>query len=583
MIRSIGTTATVLTANRVMIYSGILRRWTVLPVGPSAVVTTNNAYVIIEDGASVHGWASRIGKVETLSVSATRKVLPGPASANWVTLVHDGTKVYGFSAFKGKWAPLTVGNATPTIVVHQLGAVVHDRVKAYGFSVYHGTWVPTVAPGTQVSLQGAGVVGMANSPTLIRGFAARTNTWSTRAVASTANVTMGRGYALVTSGKTVTAFSGYRGNFASFAAANTVFTTTAKRNIATIVDGNTVAAYAATQGTFQTIRMTSPTVLTNSEVAVASSTVDRAVVGFSGVTGKFSSALHGGPWTVSIDETAAFAQGSPFSAAYSPILNTWVRAPSVSITQVTTLRNSIILTHPGGFTGFSARYAKWMPLAASSAATLNGPRRGRGATLVITDRGKMHAWDSRLGRWATVTTALTPNLAIFRTVALGEDGNTGYGFGLMQNVWDTIQLQGKVTVLRSSSSIGYIQTTNHLHIFSAHGSLSTLSRFPEFSRFQLTGTNLRLIQVAPARSFVAGLLGLAPGLLQSSFGTLFLDPLGPIFPLALPVVPADGRLDFTLPVPNDPSLSGRALHIQNLIVPPNGLPYLTNSTSPVIV
>jgi hypothetical protein len=583
-LRAMGTTVTVKTPTRIQIYSAILRRWTVLPVSATAVLATHNAYATVEDGTQVHGWASRIGKVSSITVGATRKVIPGPASANWVTVVHDGTKVWAFSAFHGKWAALTVKKSAPTIAVGQMCAVVQDGFQAYGFSVYHGTWVPTLAPGATVAVTAIGTVGMANSPTVIRGFAAGTNTWASHTVASTTNVTMGRGYALITNGNKVTAFSGFRANFSTYTAPASGFGLIARRNTAAIAHGNTVACYAATQGSFQTTSMTTPVVDANSELLVISSTSDKRVVGFSGVTGRFSAPLSG-TYTISTDESAAFAKSATSSWAYSPILDRWIKNTQGVFTAVTLMRNSVVLSHPWGFSGLSTRTGRWVRLVASKSATLQGPRRGRGALLAVVDGAKVHAWDSRLSRWATVTATTTPktNLAIFRVVAIGENGSTGYGFGLFENVWDTVQIQGTVKSFKASSACGYIETNTHLHIFTSHGSLSTLSRFPEFSRFLLRGSNLRMIQVAPARSLAVSLLGFGPGFTQTTLGTLFLDPTLPLLPLGGAVVPADGRLDTLLPIRNDPSLRGKILNIQDFILPPNRIPYLTNSIAPVIV
>ena len=47
----------------------------------------------------------------------------------------------------------------------------------------------------------------------------------------------------------------------------------------------------------------------------------------------------------------------------------------------------------------------------------------------------------------------------------------------------------------------------------------------------------------------------------------------------MPAVPAEGKLDISLSVPNDPLLIGLSFHFQNIILPPSGIPYLTNSIS----
>ncbi len=579
-VQGMGTSVTVQKSNEVLFYSGILRQWTSIPVSANAKVSTHNAYAIVEDGNKVFGWSSRLGKIDSIAVSPSRKVLPGPLSANWVTLVQDGSKVYGFSAFRGKFTSISVGSSTPAISVGQLCAVVHDGVRAFGFGVGSGKWTVTPAVGKSMNLVTSGNVGLVMSAKTAFAFSGGRNTWSMISLASTANPTLGRGYALWINGQQVTAFSGHLGKVSSFIAKGTP-TLAFGRHVAGIVDGDRVACYAATQTGFRILNMKTPILQSQSELLVISSVAEKKVIGFSGVTGRFSPALKGS-FVLSLNEAVAYAKGTPFSYAYSPILDRWVRSPELLASKVTLLRNSVVETRPGGFTAFSVRSSQWAKQNASASASMVLPRRGRGSLLLITDGTSVHVWDSKLARWASVRTGTKRQIAMYRVITLVEDGVNAYGFGLFNNRWDTVSLQGPVQAIRANSSIGFIQTAKQLHVFSANGSLSRISRFPEFSRFQLRGTNLRLIQQGPGNSVAVTLLGSGAGLTRTPLGTLFLNPLLPLFVLGATPIPADARLDLSLPIPADPSLSGRALHLQNLIVPPSNLPYLTNSVVPII-
>ncbi len=581
-IQARGTSLTVRKTNEVLFYSGILKRWTSIPITSNAIVTTHNAYAIVEDGTKVYGWSSRQGTVDTITVTATRKVIPGPLSANWVTIVHDGRKIWGFSGFRGRFVPLTVLKSTPAIAVGHVGAVVHDGVRAYGFGAGSGTWTTTTAPGTTTTAAAAGNVGILTDATRVFAFAAGADRWASTTLTSTANPIWGRGYVLWKNGNVVTAFSGHLGTFATHKA-SAVPSVNTGRHVAVVADGDTLACYAATQGVFRTVKLTGPTVQVNSELAILSSTTDKKVLGFSGVTGRFSPALSG-TFTVSLNESVAYASATPFAYGYSPILDRWIKSPelSSSVSGVTMLRDAVVLKRSGGFTAFASREPRWVRLAASGSATLQLPRRGRGATLLVVDGAKLHAWDSKYARWVSVRTGTTRSFALYRLVALAEDGANAYGFSLFNNRWESVPLQEKVLAIVANSSIGFVQTTKHLHTYSAHGSFSRISRFPEFSRFQLRGRNMRLIQAAAGNSVAVTLLGSGPGSVATPLGTLHLDPFKPIFVLGARIVPSDGRLDYTIPIPGDPTLGGKALHLQNLIVPPSNRIYLTNSVVPVI-
>ena len=579
-IRSMGTSLTVKKTNEILFYSGILRRWTSLKVSPNATVATHNAYAIVEDGNRVYGWSSRRGTIDSISVSPGRKVLPGPLSANWVTLVQDGKKVYGFSAFQGVFTPITLLNANPSIAVGQLCAVVHDGLRAFGFSVGSGKWASTTAAGQGMNLVAKGNVGLVMSSKTAFAFAGGAEKWVKIDLPSTANPTLGRGFVLWVNGLDITAFSGHLGTVSSYKASQTP-SVSFGRQVAAIVVGDQIACYAATQGGFKTVRMKFPAVDANSELITISSSADKKVLGFSGVTGRFSPPLVGN-FKVSTNESVAYAKGIPFSYAYSPILDRWVKSPELNSSNITLLRNSVVERRKGGFTAFSARSPFWVRLSASSSASVTLPRRGRGSFLLVSDGNLVHVWDSKLVRWATVRTGTKRQIVGYRVVTLIEDGANGYGFGLFHNSWDSVSLQGPVQSIAANSSIGFIQTSKQLHVFSANGSLSRISRFPEFSRFQLKGKNLRLIQAAPGRSYAITLLGLGVGVQRTPMGVLYLNLSLPIFVLGGALVPSDGRLDLSIPIPNDPSLSGKAIPLQNLILPPSNLPYLTNGIIPIL-
>ena len=160
---------------------------------------------------------------------------------------------------------------------------------------------------------------------------------------------------------------------------------------------------------------------------------------------------------------------------------------------------------------------------------------------------------------------------------MAENGDTGYGFGIYDGLWDTVGINGSVLYFDPGSGAGYIQTEYFLHVYTRSGSLSTVPTYPESSAPQLIDTGLVLSQVAPQGSYVFMAVDTSPGYSLTPWGVLFLKKLAYLY--SLPPVPANGRLDISLFVPNDPLLIGLSFHFQNIILPPSGIPYLTNSIS----
>ena len=47
-------------------------------------------------------------------------------------------------------------------------------------------------------------------------------------------------------------------------------------------------------------------------------------------------------------------------------------------------------------------------------------------------------------------------------------------------------------------------------------------------------------------------------------------------------VDGDGILDMVFPIPNNPAFAGLQLHMQNLVLPPTGQPWLSSSVAPIV-
>jgi hypothetical protein len=63
------------------------------------------------------------------------------------------------------------------------------------------------------------------------------------------------------------------------------------------------------------------------------------------------------------------------------------------------------------------------------------------------------------------------------------------------------------------------------------------------------------------------------------YGTLLVGPTFFVFGAALPYLPPDGKLELSVPIPDDPSLAGIELYFQSLAMTPGGPSQLTNATT----
>lgn len=580
---AIGTTVTFQSTAGVHLYSGITKQWTILPVTTVDLLFQANDYVIVRDGTTLHGFSSRTGVVETITLSGPPTIVSGPASSSWVTLVADGTNAYGFSAFLGKWTSLALAQAAPVMISNRLVGMLRDGSTVYAFSAHHGTFVPVAAdPTAQLVVVGEAEVATAHSANTFRAFSAQQNNWATHAI-STTNALQQNEFALAWSGTTAVAFSGLSGTLATYSASAPIAGVQGAEGVAAFIDSATTVCYGSGRGTFVTRPATAPAFLFDYHLAMV---IDAGTLTpFSALLGAFGPTLNGA-FIVSSNDDIAYADGATNDYAYSPLLNTWTPAPLVSVIGAPVLvRNSVVLPYANGYYALSARHGDWVHLATSLVAAFSAP--ATGSTFVAFDAAGTQAsvFDARLDRWATVSGVAPFTIKISRHTAMLLDGTFAYGFGQPSGEWDVIPLSGTPT-MDTASSIGVVTHGSDISVYSVLGSLSHIGRFPEFTQAVNLGNSLRLYQVAPPGSALIMLIGLEPARIDLGvlLGKLYIDPSFLLtFPLST-VVDSDGLLDIVFPLPaNQPVLIGAQPQIQNVVLPPGGAtPWLTTSVAPIL-
>lgn len=576
-----GTTAMFQTPHAVHLFSGITKQWTVLPVGPVDFAEQYHSHAIVLAGSSLHGFSSRRGVVDTITVSPNVTLVNGPVNNNFVTLAIDGAKVHAFSGLRGVWQTLPLAATDPETDVTGTIGLIRDGATVYAFGAHHGTFVP-VAADVSAQLVIATETATAHGPGEFRAFSSQQNTWRTAAYPTDGVTIVRASLALAATGSSVLAFSGLSGELALYSANHAIGAIDADSAVATFHDGADAIVFGAGRGTFRTLpggASTGPLLEGDLAFFVAAD----SVTPFSAITGAFGPTL-AGSFTVLANETIGFADGLVGDYAYTPLSNQWVPAPPVALAgPPILLRSAIVLPTASSFEALSARGNTWVSKTVTTPFSYSASTDG--STFVALDGPNVaHVFDARIGRFETVTGTSALTTAVFRNTFVAQDGSTAWGFGQPAGRLESVDLASPVVHTIVKTSIAILETSTHLHVYSAKGSLSMEARYPEYYLGVQLGNVLRLHQVAPPGSALLLFVGTNPSHLPlpSNQGVFFLDPSTVVATFPLGVLPASGILEIDLPVPDAPVLVGIQPHLQSAVLPPGSTPYMSTSVSPVL-
>lgn len=576
-IRGLGSLVLLETPTEYHFFSGQHRKWTVHPVVAPTLVGVANKQCVWRDGTTVYGYSTFSGQVAALPTSGAAIVSIGSATSSWTAYVQDGNDVWAFSAFFGQWKPLSL-EQPPLVGIgsHVVSAFANGQVHA--FSAFFGEWValPTQGAGAVYPWRN-GVMATFSAPDAVSAFSAYTNTWNT--------------IAYPTSGLTFDArdaYASFGGNGGLdrlwFSALRGLFTTSSFPLGSSTTFGPSVAVVGSATG--QTYGYSPGTgsvallpALPGAATTVAGGSfgacamIDDGVnlYGFSGLRGSVTPAPLYAPFSLVVGDTEAFATGPAGEGlAYSAIRGDWATSPLLTASAIAADFECILRTTPTGYQAYSARTGTFADLTSAGSIVMLT----QGSIIGIRDTTGIDVFDPRYGRWVRNDTGPNPTFGVHRLVGIGQDGVSAFGFSLWNHVWESIPLQGTFTTQNVNSSIAFLQTTSHVYVYTATGSLSMFGRFPEFSRFQVLGQPLQHNQLGNPGAFVVGLLSLTDVELATPFGTLRVDPA----PIALPLgfVPPDGRLYTPIATPDVPALRGLTMFLQDVLLQPNGDIKLSN-------
>ena len=540
-------------------------------------MTAQNEHVLIEDGNVLHAWSARLDALRSITLGPGGGIVAGPGSANFLVAAQDGNTFYGYSAVTGRWDSVTVTSTSPIVHVDRRCLLVIDGNVAWAFGSETGQWTPHLVPGATVIDTGTGLA-WAHSANELRYFSAYTGQWHVRSVPSTALHSNSSDAAFVTNGDVVTAFTARLGLFDEYTSPTPGPIVNTNGDMAVVQAGDDFACYDIFRGEFRHLNLPSGTLRIDAGYALIENGSTVAV--YSAATGGFAPAFFGS-YSFTLADHAILAEGASTNYVYGTGFNDWVEAPAYSSAKM--LTDGIVFETANGYAGFSSRYPRFAEIQTSASATYQKPS-PRGSTCLILDQEQTWAWSPRFGtfeRQPIRSNTIAYSKPAFSGAIL-ENGNFACGFGIHRAAWVATKIAGNVLAEKPGSGVGYVLTDRFLYAHSNYGTLTSQSLYPEGTGETLVGGKLVIQQVAPIGSRVFGLMSRRPARQATAFGTLFVHEPA-IWTTTLPTVPETGHLDIEIAIPQNPAFSGVSLHLQNLVVTPDGRVFLSTSVSPVIL
>lgn len=578
----VGNTVSLQTTNAFWLYSGITKKWLVLPVANPSPIFQANDYCIVRDGNAIHAYSAFSGKIDSITTAGTATIQSGPPSSSWVTLVSEGTTAWAYGAFHGKFETVQLNQPNPQMVANRLSGLLRDGSTVYGVSAHHGTFVPVAADASAVPLVvEEAEVATANSPGAFRAFSAQQNQWIVQTVPTVVNSAQQAEFAMVWSGNQIWAVSGLSGTADTYVASTPIGSVSTSDGVAAFFDGANVVCYGSGRGRFAKLPVSaSATISIDYHFVIVLE--PSSATPFSAVTGTFGSPVSGS-FSARSNDAIAYLDSGTVAYAYSPLLNAFFLAPAVGATSVELVRDSVTLVHASGYTALSARYGTWVSQTVQQPGIYSASNTG--STFLAVDGASLHVFDAKLNRWASVTGSGPMTFQTARHNALAHDGQTAYGFGQPSGEWHAQPLSSAPSTFRVSSSVGVVVHGNQLSTYAVQGSFLFHGRYPGFTQTVNLGNTLILKQFADQGSTAFLFAGLQPARIDlgPQLGRLYIDPAGLTSVGLAKTIGFEGVGDFVLPLPQNPSLVGGQVHLQDLVVPPSGPSNAWLSTSIAMV
>lgn len=563
-------------------FSAATRSWTSTAVSGAASIRNTNDWLLVQDGSAITAFSSARGRFETCPASAQAIVVNSPTGRNdGILLVLDGTTLWSFTGFTGRWASRTIPS-TALITVQRNVAIVADGTSLWGLSALFGTWMPHSMSGI-VSAVGVGdTMGWATDGVDAHGFSAIRNRWASAALPQSAqNVpTAERDVAVWNGPFEVLGFSGVRGEFdRAVTGIPTTIDSSDHFAHAHSADNRSHWMFSVPLALWTPLSTTHPATAMYGEATML--LLEPTEIHAYSALGASVATLSMANASVAVNATvaAALEPSTRDLRVYSALTGAWHTAPQRALRTLPQLaRNGALLTDGGSQAwAFSTRSGGFFPHTLGATPTLHVDS---GSSLMATEDDTSFAvFEPRREVWVDtpITASARPlTVRIWRTTLVALSATEGIGFSALHGTLERISLPGTLTDSRASSEVGAAITSGGVVAWSAVPDLRTEAQFPEFRRMYGRGSLLELEATGPAASAFGTVAGYARAQATPipSLGELTLDPAS-LIPLAVGSLDAAGLATIPLPVPDVSTLIGIELGFQGVVLRPTGSPYLT--------
>ncbi|MBK8974774.1 MAG: hypothetical protein IPM29_02505 [Planctomycetes bacterium] len=545
------------------VYSSYTRTWSHLQVSANAAFHGFDDHVVIVDGGTAWGYATRRAVWSQLTLGGTPIVATPSSGAVWVTTLLDGRNAHVFSGLLGTWTTVPFAS-TPSVAIGRMVAVLSDGAKTVAVSAHFGEAVELgIAGATQ--LDAVGYCGIVRDTGYYRVFSAYRNTW--RSIPASAQALLLKppsraGYVIVREPTSLNFYSALTDNQVLLYHGSAQVQLTTEADVAVVQDGNTLIAYSCATGTLDTVTTPNAWMAVNVRQEIIVADDGGSVYAFGLLEGRFAPALPG--FTVDADTGAALAVELPSGDyhAFSCMTNSWERAPAGNYTATFVTYNGAILVDASGtLQGFSANRGTWTTQHAPVADSYYDHK----AAFCARSGNRLDTFNGRTGQWATVTTAAQATVTCFDMSVIALDGQFAYCYSCYSDDWSSQACAATRSQLRDECAWCYDGTT--VNVWSGSSQVSEWANIPEYWRILARGG--RLHYDVAAEPGAAAILAIGANLanIPTPFGTLRIDPSAIVFvPLT---IPAMGTASLSVTVPDLPSLRGVTLFAQGIFTNPN--------------
>ena len=582
-------------------FSAHQRRW-ISTATPGRLFHANDWLAAI-GSTEVAVLGARAGGFHTRTFSPNRQVLNDTRSNDSVLAVLDNMQLHLFVGLVGDeqhgWISRPLIHPTAQVDTNRDVTTIVDGNTLVGVSGAIGTFVETSATGTPIPISVAGSAALIETATEYLAFSAVTNTWSrTPSLGSSFDLRRGTDTALIASNGTVIGYSALRSRFVQHRLPPVGGTTTTNTRLLTgthwaavvrdLSDGRRLVSFFAggtatwTDATIADARGFSPR---SGETFLATADGDGVLV-FDGLNGTSAGYREpGGRQTFFANSTTSILgagpllAGVPTTALYSTLTGAWhdVPAPVLASAHGTVFqgRSGALLLADDEVYGFDARHGLYTRLHLQHPTDFDLFADSSTSILLVRDGPQLFGFDARRSVWSSVDLADKDHLQvnIWRTIAIAHDGVDAYVFGSQAGRFERTPAPGSPSSINANSEVGTIVFNDRvLGASPLPAGLGVTSQFPEFRRVTAEGGSIVLEATADPGDALGGVLGkplIAATVSIQQAGDLALDGSStPLIPFGFFVVPASGRLRFSIDIPSDPRLQGLDFGLQSLVLEP---------------